>query len=65
MLICPHCKSNNTKKKGRTKLGYQQYYCKDCKQHWSDNPNGQGRPTIGLTVMTDAQRAQKYRASKK
>ena len=62
MPNCPNCHSDKTKKNGRTKLGYQQYKCKDCGKHWSDNPDGIGRPLQSDRPMSSAERVRKHRA---
>lgn len=37
-MICPKCSSDQTKKNGK-KTGYQNYYCKDCRNQWQpDKP---------------------------
>ena len=63
-MNCPRCESNNYKKSGKTKLGYQRYQCKDCKKCWNSG-NLKGRQPKGLIAMTDAERARNYRARKK
>ncbi|MFM2313102.1 MAG: InsA N-terminal domain [Cyanobacteriota bacterium] len=65
MSHCPHCQSEQIKKNGLTKLGYQQYQCKVCKKHWSDNPRGKGRPSVNQKAMTDAERAKNYRLKRR
>ena len=62
MPKCVHCKSNSVKKNGKTKLGYQQYKCKDCGKHFSDNPHGIGRPLIGDKPMTSTERTRRQRS---
>ena len=63
-MTCLKCGSIDFKKSGKTKLGYQRYQCNKCKKYWSNSPH-KGRPTKGLTAMTDAERARNYRARKK
>ena len=63
-MQCKNCQSSNTRKKGKTKLGYQQYYCKDCKKTFSNSPY-KGRPPQGNKAMTDAERSANYRKRKK
>ena len=37
MVKCRYCGSSNVIKYGKTKLGKQIYFCKDCKKYWVEN----------------------------
>lgn len=65
MFICVQCQSLNTRKNGKTKLGYQRYRCNKCGKGWSDNPKGKGRPTVNTVAMSNAERQQRYRKAQK
>ncbi len=63
-MQCPECRSDNTRRNGRTKAGRQTYRCKDCGRRFTGNPEGRP-PVLGDRPLTEAEKKRRYRQKKR